>query len=175
MQTLIITPKTKVGQVLEAYPQLEDELINISPAFAKLKNPILRKTVAKVASLQQAALVGNVDVSVLVNRLRTLIGQEAMEMSSGVLLPTKEATWFEESKIDSYTNIQDYLEKGEQPIHAVLSALKQLPTNRIHKITAPFVPAPLLDKLSSLGYDYWVQKSETENYTVYVLSLQKES
>ena len=67
---LIISPKTKVLQLIETYPQLEDVLINYVPAFKKLKNPILRKTVAKIATLQQAAVVGNVKVEDLINLLR---------------------------------------------------------------------------------------------------------
>ena len=46
-----ITPQTMVGDMLENYPELEDKLIEIAPVFKKLKNPILRKTVAKVATV----------------------------------------------------------------------------------------------------------------------------
>ena len=60
MKNLIITPKTKVLELIETYPELEDILIEIAPAFKKLKNPILRKTVAKIATLQQAAAIGNI-------------------------------------------------------------------------------------------------------------------
>ena len=56
---LIISPKTKVLQLLEAYPALEDLLIDYVPAFRKLKNPVLRNTVAKIATLQQAAAIGH--------------------------------------------------------------------------------------------------------------------
>ncbi len=54
---LIISPKTKPGELLDAFPQLEDVLIEISPSFAKLKDPTLRKTVDHVATLQQAVVV----------------------------------------------------------------------------------------------------------------------
>ncbi|WP_143255013.1 DUF1858 domain-containing protein [Alkalitalea saponilacus] len=30
---LVITPKTKVGELLDTYPQLEEVLIGMSPAF----------------------------------------------------------------------------------------------------------------------------------------------
>ena len=62
METLIISPKTKVLQLIETYPQLEDVLIEFAPAFKKLKNPVLCKTVARIATLQKAAAVGNVKV-----------------------------------------------------------------------------------------------------------------
>jgi len=47
-ELLIITPKTKVLQLIEGYPKLEDILIGYVPAFEKLQNPVLRKTVAKI-------------------------------------------------------------------------------------------------------------------------------
>ena len=50
---IIISPKTKVGELLDNYPDLESVLMEMSPAFEKLRNPVLRKTVARVATLQQ--------------------------------------------------------------------------------------------------------------------------
>lgn len=43
---LYITPETKLKDILDTYPELERVLLEISPAFAKLQNPLLRKTVA---------------------------------------------------------------------------------------------------------------------------------
>jgi len=57
-EKLFFRPNTKVGELLDTYPQLEAFLLSLSPAFAKLRKPILRKTVARVASLQQTAIVG---------------------------------------------------------------------------------------------------------------------
>ena len=58
MSDTAITPKTKVLELIEAFPQLEDVLIDYVPAFEKLKNPVLRWTVGRITSLQQAAAVG---------------------------------------------------------------------------------------------------------------------
>src|SRR5665647_919529 len=77
-EKLIISPKTKVGELLDFYPQLESVLLDLSPAFAKLKNPILRKTVARIATLQQAAVVGGLKTDELVNRLRKEAGQNEL-------------------------------------------------------------------------------------------------
>jgi hypothetical protein len=71
---LQIRPSTKVADLLDAYPELEEILINMAPPFKKLKNPILRKSVAKVATLQQAAIVGRVDVSSMIDQLRKAVG-----------------------------------------------------------------------------------------------------
>jgi len=55
---------------------LEDILIEIAPAFKKLKNPVLRETIAKIAKLQQAASIGGIQTEELINRLRKAVGQE---------------------------------------------------------------------------------------------------
>jgi len=75
---LPIMPTTKVAALLDHFPQLEDVLIGMAPPFRKLKNPVLRKSVAKVASLRQAAAVGRVPVVELVNKLRAAVGQEPL-------------------------------------------------------------------------------------------------
>ena len=51
----------------------------MSPAFEKLKNPILRKTVAKVATLQQVAVVGGVNIDEMIRVLRRSAGQDDTE------------------------------------------------------------------------------------------------
>ena len=76
---LLITPKTKVGELLDAYPELEPVLMNLAPAFKKLKNPVLRKTVGKVATLQQAASLGGIQVTEIINTLRAEVGQESFD------------------------------------------------------------------------------------------------
>ena len=80
MSELVITPKTKVFDLLEAYPQLEEVLIDFAPPFKKLRNPVLRRTVGKIATLQQAASVGQVPVEDLINRLRKEVGQDLPEI-----------------------------------------------------------------------------------------------
>ncbi|HCV15821.1 MAG TPA: hypothetical protein DF637_05765 [Rikenellaceae bacterium] len=69
-----ITFQTKVYELLEDYPHLEDVLSEISPAFAKLKNPILRRTIARVTTIQQAAAVAGIEAGEVVKRLRIAAG-----------------------------------------------------------------------------------------------------
>lgn len=57
-----LSAKTTIGALLDAHPFLLDFLVAQSPKFAKLKNPILRATLAKVAPLSQAASMGGLDL-----------------------------------------------------------------------------------------------------------------
>lgn len=169
MERLIITPKTKISDLLEAYPQLEDTLIALAPPFRKLKNPVLRKTITRVTTLAQAAIVGGIKVEEMITELRAEIGQtttDTIENETGNYL-TQEPAWFNESKISATIDIREMLNAGEQPVHEVLSAIKKLKENEILKIIAPFIPAPLIDKSLSMNYLHWLEKKEEGEFWVY--------
>src|SRR5579863_6697041 len=97
-----ILPTTKVGALLDRYPQLEDVLIGLAPPFKKLKNPLLRKGVSRVASLQHAAVVGGLSVSELVNKLRAAVGQNGVapeDLPDAGSYLSGQPDWFDAAKI----------------------------------------------------------------------------
>ena len=97
---LDITPTVTVHKLLEAYPELEDVLIGIAPPFKKLKNPILRRSVAKVATLRHASTVGSIPLNHLVNVLREFVGQlPSQEDYEDINYYTEEPEWFDPKKI----------------------------------------------------------------------------
>lgn len=167
MSELIITPKTKVLQLLEAYPQLEDVLVEYAPAFKKLKNPALRKTVARIATLQQAAAIGNVKVKDLINHLRKEVGQDLYAGDSQAAYTTKKPVWYSDNLIETEFDANELLSAGEQPVNQVMADLNSLNKGKIYKLIAPFLPAPLIDKASSLKIKHWVEKIDEQSFNVY--------
>ena len=57
-----INANTKIDDLLNEYPFLEDFLVTLSPKFKGLKNPIMRKTIGKVATLGKVAGIGDLDL-----------------------------------------------------------------------------------------------------------------
>jgi hypothetical protein len=151
---LIISPKTKVGEVLDAYPQLEAVLLELSPSFAKLKNPILRKTVARVASLQQAAVVGGLKVDELVNRLRKEVGQGTLNESAGEgsYISQSKPEWFSETSIKQKFDATPVINSGGSPMAEILKIAQNLNPGEILELKTPFVPAPIIDLLTGKGF-----------------------
>lgn len=152
-----ITIQTKVGEVLEYYPELEDVLLSMSPTFAKLKNPILRKTVAKVASLKQVAEVGNLDLSLLITTLRRAAGLALStdEDASTDRLSREKPAWVEHDSIIDEFDACPIINRGGSPMQDVLSKANSLSTGHILRLMTPFVPAPVIDILKSKGYRCW--------------------
>jgi hypothetical protein len=164
---IIISPKTKVLALIEAYPQLEDTLIRYVPAFEKLKNPVLRRTVAKIATLQQAAAIGNVKVEELINVLRKEVGQDLIAAAADQQFNTSMPSWFEEGNVSRETDIRTMLAAGEQPVNQVMADLNTLEPGVIYRVVAPFVPAPLIEKAASLNIDHWLKQESDELFFVY--------
>lgn len=167
MKNVIISPKTKVLQLIETWPQLEDVLIGYVPAFKKLKNPVLRKTVAKITTLQQAAAIGNVKVEDLVNRMRKEVGQELIGESAESIYNTKRPHWMDENNVHKELDARKMLAAGEHPVNQVMADLKQLPAGKIYKLLAPFLPAPLIDKASSLSVEHWLNEISGTEYEIW--------
>ena len=167
MNKLIITPKTKVLELIETYPQLEDVLIEYAPAFKNLKNPVLRRTVAKIATLQQAAAIGGVKTEELINRLRKEVGQEIITGEAGSQYNYLKPGWFAAEKVVKQFNASEMLAAGEHPVNQVIADLNHLEEGKIYLLLAPFLTAPLIDKATSLGLKHWVDQKSDDEFLIY--------
>ncbi|TAL60003.1 MAG: DUF1858 domain-containing protein [Bacteroidetes bacterium] len=161
---MIISPKTRVGELLDTFPDLESLLMEMSPAFEKLKNPILRKTVARVATLQQVAIVGGLNVDVMVNRLRKEVGQSTGEADSTDIeyLAVNSPYWFDEAKIVIRFDATPIINSGGSPMNDILHQTSLLKPGEIFELQTPFIPAPIIDMLKGKGYK--VHCVQNENY-----------
>lgn len=170
---LEILPVTKVSQLLDAFPQLEAELIRLSPAFKKLQNPILRKTVAKLATLAQAAKIGKIPVDQLVNTLRASVGQEPISVQlTDEITASEPPSWMKTVQIAKTLDSRPLLDAGEFPLTRVLDDLKLLAPGQSYELIAPFLPAPMIDKVMQKGYACWAQEDAAHNlFRVYFTRL----
>ena len=166
-EKIIINPKTKVLQLIETYPELEAIIIEYLPAFSKLDNPILRNSVAKVTTLQQAASIGKVKVEELINHLRREVGQELVSESFESVYNTKRPEWFDEDIITEEFDIREMLSEGEHPVNHVMAELGKLKEGKIYGIIAPFLPAPLIDKTQSIQFAHWIVEEAENIYKIY--------
>ena len=173
-QKLLITPKTRVGELFDTYPDLEPVLLDLSPAFKKLKNPVLRKTIAKVATLQQAASLGNISVTEIINTLRAEVGQQLFEGSaSGDDINFEKPAWFQEEKVSVTFNASPLIDSGQNPMLEVFSHLEKAGDEKIFMLTTPFVPAPIIELIQKKGYAHFCNQLNKEMCHTYFVSNQQ--
>ena len=172
MQRMQITPETKIGVLLDSYPQLESVLHKMSPAFNKLRNPILRKTIAKIVTLQQVAQIGEVSLSDIINTLREEVGmQDKMPLDNYDSRDLKAVpAWFNKSNITKTLDAQPMLEAGDHPVNIVMKELKGLKAGQIYELITPFLPVPLIDTAKKQGYFAWSEKEENNVVRSYFTS-----
>ena len=154
---LPITPKTKVAALLEHYPELEDHLIGMAPPFEKLKNPILRRSVAKVASLQQAAAVGKIPVDKMVNELRAIVGQapiSAEAIDDVVCYYSSRPEWFDQDKVVA-SMAEEELDQDVMPLNPLIRRATELREGEIIELVTTYLPAPGIDIMKRKGYVVW--------------------
>lgn len=100
-----ISEKTKIDDLLSNYPFLEDLLVEKSSKFKNLKNPIMRKTIGKVATLKQVSGIGNIPLPELIAFIK-----EAVETHAG---GTREAVRDAAEKQETLKGIIRDLHAGE--------------------------------------------------------------
>lgn len=151
-----INPSVKVHDLLEAYPELEDVLIGIAPPFKKLKNPILRRSVAKVATIKHISSVANVPLAELVNKLRRCVGQAEIEATYDEEdYFQAQPDWFSAGKISVSIEEAALGSEDKLTLARVLTEAKNLKKGDIIKLVTTFLPAPGIDILRSKGYSVW--------------------
>jgi hypothetical protein len=158
-----ITPSTKVNDLLDTYPELEETLIGIAPPFKKLKNPLLRKSVARVATIKHISSVGNVPLNELINKLRMAVGQSVTDDSyedENYFLDKPD--WFSEDKISLSFNEEKLGDKDKMTLVTMLQEAKNVKEGEIIELTTRFLPAPGIDRMKSKGYSVWTVKQEDD-------------
>ncbi len=162
-----ITPKTKISDILKAYPQLKEKIISLAPPFEKLRNPILLKTVAKVTSLSQAAKVGDIPVADLVNALRKEVGQEPLSIETMQHSADEPPFWFKTGTIVKTIDARPMLERGEHPAGIVLEEIRNVDEGEILELISSFVPAPLIDKVEEKNFHVWTLQKDSEEFRTF--------
>jgi len=171
-----ITPRTTVGGLLSAHPELEAVLIARSPAFARLKNPVLRRTIAKVATLAQAAAMAGLHPLELVNELRRAAGQPPL---SDQAIPAADSepgdgeappAWLDQNRIAARIDADVLLGRGENPAGEVFRRAAALGEAEILAVESSFLPAPLMEALRGRGCEVWVRKEGGDRYVTYLRS-----
>jgi hypothetical protein len=149
-----INALTRIGALLDAFPGLEEPLIQYIPAFSKLRNPVLRATVAKLATLEHTAKMGGVPLPNLIAFLRQQTGQEDEPAEKGSAAEPQKSewpSWYQPEAVSAELDAASLLTKGGHPLAAVKQALAVGPAGAIVLLRSDFEPAPLLEQLAQEG------------------------
>ena len=164
-----ITLETKIADLLNNYEGMKDILIKINPKFKKLNNPVLRRTLAKIAGVRQAAVVGGMDPIDLLNQLREAVGQTQIGIATPETDTKAEETPEWVSRASKLTlNANKILDEERNPLVELHKALKMIDNGDIITIEADFQPEPLIDEMLKAGHEVFTQEVAKNLFVTYI-------
>jgi uncharacterized protein (DUF2249 family) len=164
-----ITLETKIADLLNSREDMKDILIKINPKFKKLNNPVLRRTLAKIAGVKQAAIVGGMDPVDLLNQLREAVGQAPVDiMTPKGEVEAEEAPEWILKEAKQTLNANEILDEERNPLAELHKALKAIDEGEVITIEADFQPEPLMDEMLKAGHEVFVREVEKNHFITYI-------
>lgn len=161
----------RVAAVLARDERLLEVFVAASPTFEKLRNSAMRKTMAKLVTVEQAARIAGIDARDLVARLNAALGGTAPAEAPVASLPTlpplpATLTSLPADRIVD-CDVREDLRAGKEPFRRILDAARALPAGSALRVRAIFEPAPLYAVLARHGLAYATERLADDDWRVW--------
>lgn len=164
-----INANTKIAAVIKQCPDAIEAIISINPKFEKLRNPLLRKIMAKRTSLAMAAKVGGCSINDFFEKLKPL----GFTIESDILPVAEEQTPIpdfihaikDEQLIE--LDVRPVIAAGKDPLTLILEKAKNIKAGQILKIVNAFAPVPLIPLLEKKGFVSYMDTVEDKLVETY--------
>lgn len=167
---LTINANTKIATLLKAHPDALETIISISPAFNKLRNPLLRKIMAGRASISMASKIGGCSADDFFKKLEPLgfiIDRQTAAHETAVTNRIPE--FFKNIKPEQLVvlDVRPFIETGKDPFTVILESIKTIKHHQVLKLINSFEPVPLIQLLSKQGFEYYVETVDDNTIVTY--------
>lgn len=181
---LPVRPDQKIASVLKEHPELLDVLVAQSPAFNRLKNPVMRKTFARMVTVSQAAGVAGISATDLLRALNHALGvtfdpsEPAVPMATPVLgamlggapagpvgsdLPP---AWLGQAAVTAELDARDMQQRGEDPFFVIQDTARTVQPGQAFRLRNTFQPFPLYGVLGAKGFVHWVEELGPDDWLI---------
>jgi uncharacterized protein (DUF2249 family) len=160
----------KISEVLKRHPELLEELIGLSPAFEKLRNPMLRRVQSRLVTVSQAAGIAGLEPAQVTRALNRAAGitppadADTTETHAGA--PAEAPGWVATAPVATELDVRPLMARGEEPFRAIMAAAREVPAGSVLLLTVGFEPLPLYDALAKQGFAHWAVQREPDRWEV---------
>lgn len=170
IETRKIEANWKISQVLEEYPDLLDVIVDLSPAFKKLRNPLMRRVQSRLVTVEQAARIAGLNTQDMLAALNgEPRGLDETRETPGI--PPEGSgelpDWVNTSEIVEL-DVREMIERGEEPFSTITQSARALQRNQVLELIAPFEPVPLYDALTTIGMDHATRRDAADEWHVFI-------
>ena len=184
---MVITRTDRVSTVIARDETLIDVFVSLSPAFERLRRPGMRKVMARLVTVEQAARVAGVDAEELVTRLNAhgaaaspppvasadpsscTISAESTARgtaTSGTAAPPDALARIPAERIVTL-DVRDELRAGREPFSLIMAARRGVPDGGALCVRAIFEPVPLYAVMKRQGFDHWTERLDADDWRVW--------
>ncbi|HSK21167.1 MAG TPA: DUF2249 domain-containing protein [Longimicrobiales bacterium] len=172
---MVIARTDRVSTVIGRDESLIDVFASLSPAFERLRSPGMRKVMARLVTVEQAARMAGVDADELVSRLN---GHEAArDVAANTMTEADNVAAMDTGSkpaalaaIDNerivVLDVRDELRAGREPFSLIMGALRSVPEGGALVIRAIFEPVPLYAVMKRQGLEHWTEELAADDWRV---------
>lgn len=170
-----IGPADRVSDVLARDESLVDVFARHSPHFEKLRNRRLRRVMAALVTVEQAARVAGVELDVLLRDLNGAWADEAVadaphgaadratDAVSSVPAPAKRPDEMPTIELD----LREDMRAGREPFSRIMAAVHALGDDKTLRLRTIFEPVPLFGVLGRRGFLYESRQDAPDDWSVW--------
>ena len=160
----------RISAVLARDARMLDVLLAASPAFAHLRNPVVRKTMAKLATVEHAARVAGIDADDLLARLNGALAGAPMAAEPPRRVETAAPRGMPpeiQRRAIVECDVREDLRAGREPFRRILAAARAVGDGEVLRLRAIFEPAPLYGVLARQGYAHFTERLADDDWVVW--------
>ena len=165
-----ILASDKISDVLKYHPELLETFIALSPAFAKLRNPVLRQVQSRLVTVAQAAGMAGIQPALLTQKLNAAAGitRPLADIPASADQESKDGSpaWLGQVPIVNELDARPLMDRGEEPFRQIMSAATSVPAGSTFRLIAGFEPLPLYDILAKQGFTHASQRHADDHWEV---------
>ena len=155
--------------------RLIDIIASHSSALAKLRNSPMRRIMARVTTVAQAARLCGIPAAQLVDELNAALGFEMSDVSIAAADEAQSTPeiadqasapdWTREMAVE--LDVRDDLRNGREPFSRIMAAVAQLSPSNVLLLHTTFEPVPLFSVLAKRGFEHHAEQRGAEDWLVW--------
>ena len=174
-----VAPGDRVSDVLARDEALVEVFVRQSPHFTKLRNRTMRRIMARLVTVEDAARIAGTDAAALVGELNAALGiaaepgaaidgdaGEARTVGSGPPAASGAPGRPTDSRVVE-VDVREDLRAGREPFSKILAAVRDVGAGDVLWLRATFEPVPLYTVLAKRGFLHEAQAEGPEDWSVW--------
>lgn len=171
-----VTAADRVSDVLARDEALVDVFVQHAPHFSKLRNRAMRRVMARLLTVEQAARTAGIGAELLVRDLNRALGfdtaPDAAPSGAAAAAPASDdaparALAHPANAPVVEVDVREDLRAGREPFSRIMAAAGALPEGAVLHLRAIFEPAPLFSVLGKRGFAHESLEHGPEDWSVW--------